>query len=61
MRHRLDWADWFVLFLLVNAVVCLFAFGWVAAHSTVAHECKQLGGFYVGETVYECKVKEEAK
>jgi hypothetical protein len=35
--------------------------GWVAAHSTVAYECKQLGGFYVGKTVYECKVKGETK
>jgi hypothetical protein len=35
--------------------------GWIAAHGTVAHECKKLGGFYVGETVYECKVKGETK
>jgi hypothetical protein len=59
MKHRLDWADWFVLLLLVNAVVGLFVFGWVVAHNTVATECKTLGGFYVGSTVYECKVKGE--
>jgi hypothetical protein len=35
--------------------------GWTAAHSTVAYECKQLGGFYVGKTVYECNVKGETK
>ena len=35
--------------------------GWTAAHSTVADECKQLGNFYVGKIVYECKVKGETK
>ena len=35
--------------------------GWTAAHGTVAYECKQLGGFYVGKTVYECKAKGETK
>jgi hypothetical protein len=24
--------------------------GWVVAHNTIATECKQLGGFYVGKT-----------
>jgi hypothetical protein len=28
------------------------------AHQEVARECERLGGFYVGKTVYECKVKE---
>jgi hypothetical protein len=42
-------------------LACTFGLGWAAAHSTVAYECKQLGGFYVGETVYECKVKGETK
>jgi hypothetical protein len=35
--------------------------GWVVAHNTIATECKTLGGFYVGKTVYECKVKGETK
>lgn len=36
--------------------------GWVTAHSTVAHECKMLGRFYVGNTVYECTViRDESK
>ena len=28
-----------------------------AAHSEVARECDRLGGFYVGDQVYECKRK----
>jgi hypothetical protein len=47
------------------ATALLFAIavfiGWTAAHNTVAYECRQLGGFYVGKTVYECKVKGETK
>jgi len=31
---------------------------WIAAHETVAKECKNLGAFYFGNTVYECKKKE---
>ena len=47
----------------IEAVVlaCAFGLGWVTAHANVAYECKQLGGFYVGETVFECKVKGETK
>ena len=38
--------------------VSLFALGWVVSASTIGHECKKLGGFYVSNTVYECKLKE---
>jgi hypothetical protein len=48
----------FIAALLLAIAVFI---GWMAAHSTVAYECKQLGGFYVSETVFECKVKEETK
>ena len=44
----------FISALVLTAAVVV---GWVAAHSTVAYECERLGGFYVGKTVYECKVK----
>jgi hypothetical protein len=51
--------------MIAGIITALFAFtfglGWVMAHNTVADECKQLGGFYVGKTVYECKVKGETK
>lgn len=33
--------------------------GWVGGHSAVAKECQLLGSFYVGDTVYECRVKEK--
>jgi hypothetical protein len=61
MKRRLDWADWFVLFLLVNAVVGLFVFGWAVGNEAVARECKTSGSFHVSKTVYECKAKEETK
>jgi hypothetical protein len=48
----------FITSLVLATAVFL---GWVVAHNTVARECKQLGGFYVGKTVYECKVKGETK
>ncbi len=39
--------------------VFLIAVGWLAgwthAHYTVANECRRLGKFYVGDTVFECK------
>ena len=35
----------------------IFFLGWTFAHGTVARECKSLGSFYVGDTVYECQVK----
>lgn len=33
--------------------------GYAIGHTTVATECKRLGAFYVGETIYECKVKHD--
>ncbi|AQZ95552.1 hypothetical protein ACFSB1_00985 [Halopseudomonas phragmitis] len=34
------WVGWFI--------------GWVHAHITVATECRQLGAFFVGKTVFRC-------
>ena len=31
--------------------------GWGIAHGVVASECDKLGGFYVNDTVYECRQK----
>ena len=42
----------------VGAALILCVLVWIAAHETVAKECKNLGAFYVGNTVYECKKKE---
>lgn len=35
--------------------------GWCGAHRTVATECKRLGAFYVGTTVFKCTEIEESK
>ena len=45
--------------LVIPMVTLIFGLflGWVFAHSTVATECKKLGSFYVGDKVYECKLK----
>jgi hypothetical protein len=44
-----------ILVMLIAALI--FLMGWGFAHNTVARECKHLGSFYVGDTVYECQVK----
>ena len=47
---------------ILNALFSLligFLIGWSYAHLVVATECKKLGGFYVGKTVFKCvEVKE---
>lgn len=49
-----DFRTWLPIF-----IACMLAWiVWIVAHFTVATECKKLGAFYVGETVYECKAKE---
>lgn len=32
-----------------------YQLGWVGAHKMVARECESLGGFFVGEQVFECR------
>lgn len=44
-------------FISAIVLACTFGLGWVYAHHCIAKECEKLGQFYVGETVYECKVK----
>lgn len=41
---------WMLLFLAIG-----WLGGWIYAHKTVADECRKLGKFYVGKTVFECK------
>ncbi len=50
--------DWFVGCVISAGIVLFTAVVWTVAHSTIATECKKLGAFYVGETVFECKVRE---
>lgn len=39
-------------------VLALTGLVWAIAHSEVARECEKLGAFYVGDKVFECKLKE---
>ena len=51
-EYRL-FALWMFFFLVIG-----WCGGWIAAHQTVATECRRLGKFYVGSTVFECKAIE---
>ncbi len=49
----------FLVALIVYSVIAIIAgVSWVFSASTIASECQKLGAFYVGSTVYECKIKE---
>lgn len=45
--------------LLVIVIIIYYYLGWLFAHGTVAHECRKLGVFYVGNSVFECKEKQK--
>lgn len=49
--------DWLSIGLAIICVICWNFVIWAWAHGTVATECEKLGAFYVGDKVYECKVK----
>lgn len=44
----------FTLWMLLFLAIGWFG-GWCHAHHTVATECRRLGKFYVGSTIFECK------
>ena len=48
--------EWDMLKLMLGCFVGLLCYGagWVAAHQTVATECKRLGGFFVGSSTFKC-------
>jgi len=48
---------WFTGVVTAVFLFITFGFGWIVAHNVVASECNKLGAFYVGGTVYECRVK----
>lgn len=39
------------------ALALAFSFGWITSASTISQECKSLGAFYVGHSVFACKPK----
>jgi hypothetical protein len=53
--------SWIVGWLSALILGVTFFGGWVGAHNTVARECRSIGAFYVGEKVYECKLKEKSQ
>ena len=52
--------DWVVGAMHVALAVFIFLLGWMVSAGTIGWECRNVGMFYVGEKVYECKVKEKA-
>jgi hypothetical protein len=45
--------------IVATVLGCLttgFCIGWMAAHIEVKNECTLIGRFYVGHTVYACRV-----
>ena len=44
-------------FVVTAVLAAVFGFGWVMGSNKIANECQKIGSFYVGNTVYECKVK----
>lgn len=40
--------------LLVIGLILGIYIGWVQAHHTIARECRKLGSFYVGSSVFKC-------
>lgn len=50
----------YVLCFIVG-VVLGYQSGWVNAHRMVKHECIKTGSFFVGDNVFECKLKEKVR
>ena len=46
-------------FIGALVLACTFAFGWAMSAATIGHECEKLGGFWVSQSVYECKLKDK--
>lgn len=48
--------------LLVIGLILGIYIGWVQAHHTIARECRKLGSFYVGSSVFKClEIKKDSK
>lgn len=51
--------DGIYVFFAMLLVALLCGLFWTLSASTIAKECRLMGQFYIGDTVYECKVKEK--
>lgn len=43
-----------VVLALLTGLIVGHGIGWRLAHITVAEECRRLGGFFVGKSVFRC-------
>ncbi len=50
--------DFFVALIVYSVIAFIDGLCCAFSASTIASECQKLGAFYVGSTVYECKLKE---
>lgn len=48
----------FSVAMCIFTMCVLFILGVASGYGAVATECEKLGAFYVGNTVYECRVKQ---
>jgi hypothetical protein len=39
---------------VIGAVLAAYQIGYIVAHMTVATECRRLGAFYVGKSIFKC-------
>ena len=46
------------LFALLVGLFTGYRWGAQDTHVAIARECERLGGFYVGDKVFECKLKD---
>ncbi len=46
----------------MNSIWLAFVFalcalgGWVGAHESIKNDCDRIGGFYIGNTTYNCTI-----
>ena len=52
--------DWFIGAIHIVVAIFVFICGWITSASTIGWECRNMNLFYVGDKVYECKLKEKA-
>ena len=48
-------------FFSAIVLVCVFALGWAVSATTIKHDCDKLNSFYVGQNVYDCKIKKDIR
>jgi hypothetical protein len=56
MNKELGAAIFYCIITLV-AAICIVGLSRAVAFTSVAEDCRKLGAFYIGGTVYECKEK----